>query len=103
MIQTNNRLNVHLATVFDADLKIANLKNVRSHLKINRNNKSMSVSVKGVIVNFRKNTTTVVSIMRNIYMYLWYVCLIMTKSQVEILVTVQNGPIGFYSQEQHAT
>ena len=90
VIQTNNILNVNLANILDADLKITSLPNVQNHLKITRNNESKSVSVKGVIVHPKKNSETVITTMTKRYMHLWHKCLVMTKFLVDIPMTVRN-------------
>ena len=43
VIWTNNRLNINLANVVDADLNITSLTNVLNHLKITINDKINSV------------------------------------------------------------
>ena len=51
VIRKNNRLNVNLANVLDADLNITSLRNVQNHLNIMINDASKSVLVKRVILN----------------------------------------------------
>ena len=58
--------------------------------KDNEKNEVLSVSMKGVIENHKKNLIMVLTITIKVYMYLWNKCLLMTKFIVEILVTVHN-------------
>ena len=57
---------------------------------ITRNDEIKSVSMKGVIVHCKKNTTTVIMITIKRYMHIWNGCMVMTKSLVYIPVTVCN-------------
>ena len=52
--------------------------------------KDNDVSMKELIVHRKKNPITLIMTMIKRYMYIWHVCLIMTKVPVYILVTVRN-------------
>ena len=91
--------NLRLRNVLDVDLKIIELQNIRRHQMILRNGESKYVVMKKVIVNA---TTGEITLTKR-YMHLWHVFLIMMNVIVETLVTVSNGPIGFYNLEQRFT
>ena len=63
------------------------------------NGKIKYVLMKKVIVHA---TTAKITATKR-YMHLWHACLLMANVPVEILATVENGPIGFWIMEQRAT
>ena len=95
MIGTKKKTGYKPAKSLDEDLETTKFPNVQNHLNITRNNKSKYVSVKGVIVNCKKNVITAIIIVTNIYMYLLHECMVMTKFLIDILVTVRILPIEF--------
>ena len=66
------------------------MQNLQNHLKIMRKYKSNPVSIKGVMVNDKKNPRTAIMIMTKRYMHLCHEYLVMTNVIVDILVTVCN-------------
>ena len=99
VICTTYEWNLRLRNVLDVDLKITELQNIRRHQMILRNGESKYVVMKKVIVHATGGEIT----LTKRYMHLWHVFLIMMNVIVETLVTVSNGPIGFYILEQRFT